>query len=143
MDALYGASETGENGTPKTDLPPANDILEALKRNAAKSVPATTQASAQPSDLLDALKKQTAKANPQPPPRPKQETTQAAPPKPEITQAAPAELEAPPLHKMAGGAPPMSRPIDNLITSSSYGPDGPRLWCARTQCASSSTQKDG
>ncbi|MGA1196675.1 MAG: response regulator, partial [Candidatus Latescibacterota bacterium] len=63
IDSLYGTSKEESKPNPNPTTPPANDILQALKRNAAKSdSPKEPTSSSAPNELLEALKKQADKS---------------------------------------------------------------------------------
>lgn len=106
IDSLYGTSDSDTKPNTKPNQPPANDILQALKRNAAKSEPAKEPTtSSAPKELLDVLKKQAEKSQPTLP----TPTTAQTPPPP--------QTPPPVANPTSGGPPPMDNPINNPITS--------------------------
>jgi len=106
IDSLYGTSNVNATPKPKSTQPPANDILQALKRNAAKSEPAKEPTSSSaPAELLEALKKQADKSKPKPQPKPQQPT------EPPPTTTPPVSVPS------TNVPPPVNSPIANPITS--------------------------
>ncbi|MBT4136939.1 MAG: response regulator [Candidatus Latescibacteria bacterium] len=115
MDALYGtAAESTDAAKPST--PPENDILEALKRNAAKSEPkAPAEATTNTSDLLDALNSRNT--------TPKQQTpSPSQTPEPPPAQPTPAPPEPVVSISKTNGPPPTDKPVENPITNSPQMP---------------------
>jgi CheY-like chemotaxis protein len=114
MDALYGTPAAGASQAAKPATNPENDILRALKRNAAQAASASkAPAEAQPADMLAILKKQAAAWSPQPVQPPKEETLPTPPAAPQAESS---------------GPPPMSHPMENPLaplplTGAQSGPD--------------------
>lgn len=112
MDALYGAPESADK--PKPNTAPEQDILQALKRNAAKTDPKKTpSATPDTSDLLDVLNKKSTDTPTQIPPSDQTPTTNPTP------QPTPPEPVA--SIPTTNGPPPVDKPIDNPITNSPLG----------------------